>query len=560
MSKDEVKSLNDLAMAGGGQLTINPHTGLPEAGFLSSILPMIAGFALGPAGFGLTQMQAGIVSGGLGMLLNPKGGIMGGLMAGMGAYGGAGLGESLAKTGMEEATKAEIAKNTALTQPGGQAVFTPQALAAADPAQYGNLADVATKGLPAGMTPDAYANTIREAYAPATQMTQATMDRVAQGAGFGDQSLNLTTQTAGNRLSTAGQGFNALGTEAGRSSFMDNIGGGMGLAKTGLMAAAPLLADMNKKEPPAQTEDKDMGQRYTYNPNKVEGPYTADPSGRERRYFNPSYTPISADKAKSIYGFADGGIATATPMPGDKPSYQYDPAKQLYAKIESMPSNNQKKQEDEFKTQAAGNRPQENPAFDAMMATPEGRAAHEAQMANINSALTALATMAIPGMGLAKFMQSNAPSSATASSSGTGQGATTSAGNVGTGNGSTASGVGTGIGASVGNAGGGLKAGGLSDAQYNLGGYSDGGRLLRGPGDGVSDSIPAVIGKKQPARLADGEFVVPARIVSELGNGSTEAGARKLYAMMDRIQKARGSTVGKGRVAKNSKAEKYLPA
>jgi len=105
-----------------------------------------------------------------------------------------------------------------------------------------------------------------------------------------------------------------------------------------------------------------------------------------------------------------------------------------------------------------------------------------------------------------------------------------------------------------------MAGGGLSDAQYNLGGYSDGGRLLRGPGDGVSDSIPAVIGKKQPARLADGEFVVPARIVSELGNGSTEAGARKLYAMMDRIQKARGSTVGKGKVAKNSRAEKHLPA
>jgi hypothetical protein len=110
-------------------------------------------------------------------------------------------------------------------------------------------------------------------------------------------------------------------------------------------------------------------------------------------------------------------------------------------------------------------------------------------------------------------------------------------------------------------AGGGMMAsGGISDAGYNLGGYSDGGRLLRGPGDGVSDSIPAVIGKKQPARLADGEFVVPARIVSELGNGSTEAGARKLYAMMDRIQKARGKTVGKGKVAKNSRSEKYLPA
>jgi hypothetical protein len=95
---------------------------------------------------------------------------------------------------------------------------------------------------------------------------------------------------------------------------------------------------------------------------------------------------------------------------------------------------------------------------------------------------------------------------------------------------------------------------------HGLGGYSDGGRLLKGPGDGVSDSIPAVIGNKQPARLADGEFVIPARIVSELGNGSTEAGARKLYAMMERIQKRRGKTVGKGKVAVNSKADKHLPA
>jgi hypothetical protein len=95
---------------------------------------------------------------------------------------------------------------------------------------------------------------------------------------------------------------------------------------------------------------------------------------------------------------------------------------------------------------------------------------------------------------------------------------------------------------------------------HGLGGYSDGGRLLKGPGDGVSDSIPAVIGRRQPARLADGEFVVPARIVSELGNGSTEAGARKLYAMMDRVQKARKKSIGKKKVAVNSKSDKHLPA
>jgi hypothetical protein len=103
-------------------------------------------------------------------------------------------------------------------------------------------------------------------------------------------------------------------------------------------------------------------------------------------------------------------------------------------------------------------------------------------------------------------------------------------------------------------AGGGMMAaGGIS----TLGGYSDGGRLLKGPGDGVSDSIPATIGGKQPARLADGEFVIPARIVSEIGNGSTEAGAKKLYAMMDRVQRARKKSIKN--VAANTKADKYLP-
>jgi hypothetical protein len=83
-----------------------------------------------------------------------------------------------------------------------------------------------------------------------------------------------------------------------------------------------------------------------------------------------------------------------------------------------------------------------------------------------------------------------------------------------------------------------------------------GGRYLRGPGDGVSDSIPAKFERSgQPARLADGEFVIDARTVSELGNGSSEAGARKLYAMMDRVHRAR-KTAKRG---KPSGADKFLP-
>jgi hypothetical protein len=99
----------------------------------------------------------------------------------------------------------------------------------------------------------------------------------------------------------------------------------------------------------------------------------------------------------------------------------------------------------------------------------------------------------------------------------------------------------------------GFAAGGLT----GLPEYAAGGKLLRGPGDGMSDDIKANIDGEQEARLADGEFVIPADVVSHLGNGSTEAGAKALYAMMDRIRKAR---TGRQRQAPEINTDKYLPA
>lgn len=102
-----------------------------------------------------------------------------------------------------------------------------------------------------------------------------------------------------------------------------------------------------------------------------------------------------------------------------------------------------------------------------------------------------------------------------------------------------------------------LAHGGI--AGYNLGGYAAGGnpRLLRGPGDGMSDNIPATINNRQPARLADGEFVVPADVVSHLGNGSTEAGAKQLHDMMTKVRKDR---TGNPKQGKQINPQKYLPA
>ena len=98
MTPGEVQGLQSLALAHGGSLTINPKTGLPEAGFLSSLLPMIAGFALGPGGFQLmTAAQAGLAVGAVSTLAT--GSLSKGIMAGLGAYGGAGLGGGLNAVG-----------------------------------------------------------------------------------------------------------------------------------------------------------------------------------------------------------------------------------------------------------------------------------------------------------------------------------------------------------------------------------------------------------------------------------------------------------------------------
>jgi hypothetical protein len=87
-------------------------------------------------------------------------------------------------------------------------------------------------------------------------------------------------------------------------------------------------------------------------------------------------------------------------------------------------------------------------------------------------------------------------------------------------------------------------------------GYAKGG-YLDGQGDGMSDSIPATIEGKQPARLADGEFVIPADVVSHLGNGSSKAGSKRLYKMLDKVRHAR---TGNKKQGKQIKADKYLPA
>jgi len=570
MSPKEVKSLNDLAMAHGGHLTINPHTGLPEAGFLSSILPMVAGVGLmAVSGGAINPMTAGLLTGGATTLAT--GSLTEGLMAGMGAYGGAGLGESLvlggaapvaagaAETGLSTALQAE----QAMQANAAQALQTQAANTAAQNAAIQNTANVvpqATNAATLRGALDASAGFQPVASSPITELANTT---VPPGSG-------PSIETLARQVPNAQSGLNVTSTANAPTSFMDKLKlmgenfsptSVIDFAKKNPLQAASGVASMLGSDEEKRQEEKpdtNMGQRYAYSPGYTSA--TPSATGQEQAHFNPSYRPIDNTEAKKIYGFADGGATTAA-SPASYTAAEPTMPITMPAPAFSIPTVNSmadlvRAPESQGLVNAYLNRPApvdvqgqyNNYLQNTLQSTPMAVANSGYKPAAPVTPTTASSDAryiydanARKFIDNPKYVDPDAEKDKKKDKS----------------NSTPSRGPGRGMASSRAS---GYASGGLSDAHFNLGGYSDGGRLLRGPGDGVSDSIPAVIGKKQPARLADGEFVVPARIVSELGNGSTEAGARKLYAMMDRIQSARGKTVGKGKVAKNSRSEKYLPA
>jgi len=293
MTPNEVRGLQQIAMAAGGSLTLNPSTGLPEAGFLEDMLPMIIGGGLmamtggaaAPALAGLTPGMIGLGVGGIQALRT--GNLMDGVKAGLGAYGGAGLAGGLMGAGAAEIGMG--ARDMGVQQATQQ-----------------------------GLTGEAYNKAVQNTVAQ--QMAE-------KATPFGSLSTG------------ASQMFQNPG------KVVDAMGGISGLAKTGLAAAAPMLM-AEPEDPPPITPDKDMGQRYSYSagptmplpqPNvpRAGSPEQFQSFGREQRYFTPGYTKIGADQAKSLYGFAEGGETTI----------KYDPGKQQYEAIKQGQSRSPTTQE-----------------------------------------------------------------------------------------------------------------------------------------------------------------------------------------------------------------------
>ena len=440
MTKGEIKGLQELALAHGGSLSINPETGLAEASFLKNLLPTIAGIGLSMIPGVGPLMAAGIVGGGTALA---TGDINKGLMAGLGAYGGAGLGAGLSSLG-------------------------------------GSQAGLAAGAEALGTTPEVLGTT--EGMTKALEMGTETGDIIGLDPNKVERFAGAYEKAAQPSLTNMGSGIKQAFQPDGLSQLYNALPTGT-VPSLGMTAAGAVQDAFTPKVPGAPEEDpRYKGSPYRYNLASNFGGYTpARP--------NPYYTPTGL-------GYAEGGDI----MMAAGGSYDDEP-----------------RGDDQGFGFAAGGVPG---YANRGLAIGDGIAkdtdndtallgAYDAGIKRVgkNYAAANLKPVAMPKTNMSKLGE--------------------------------------------------IKTGIAAAAGGSIGGYSDGGRMLKGPGDGMSDSIPAVIGKKQPARLADGEFVVPADVVSHLGNGSTDAGAKRLYGMMDKVRKAR---TGKKKQAPAVKAEKYMPA
>ena len=496
MTPNEVNSLQGLAMANGGTLTINPDTGLPEADFLEAILPMVAGFALGPAGFGLmSSLQAGLT---VGALTGIATGDLGkGLMAGLGAYGGSNIGGALSSSGTQ------ALQSTAMTDEVARQV-------AQDAAAVSAQSTLAGTSLPLATTPIVGTQAGADAILAAAQSAPTGFSSV--GAGAKD-------------LFTSG-GFDRFGT-----ALTQQTGGGLGTTASLAGVGMPIANAMQPTYDFPEVAEATSNYAGPYRPTErdVRYPTLRDAEdSSEFQYFTPSnpipgYEPMYAAAGGSVPRYQEGGAV----MPNVDRSVQFAPANYQAGAIPEFSHNFRPIEvytpapvpetasqglaaslfgKQLFGGEAAGSTEQSGSegsggVLSGMMRKVLGKADENDAYANYTD--------------LSKFKYDPSTQRMVP-----------------------------------------MAQGGLAGLNtFNKGGMPKG-RFLQGAGDGTSDSIPATIGGSQPARLADGEFVIDARTVSEIGNGSSKAGAKKLYAMMERVHKERK----KAKRGQDSNADRYLPA
>lgn len=608
MSPNEVGALNKIAMATGGALTINPHTGLPEAGWLSSLLPMLAGgIATLATGGAAAPLWAALAGAGTGALTGDKKMSLFARMGlgALGGYGGGGLFSALGSAGTsaagtEAATEAAKQAATNAATSGASTVGSQVADAAAASgtdlasevpgvslgaldqagAQSANVLNAA--GGESGATsvlPDSLGSTESAkqlaaqqlaaqpwANLPAVQSPVMALPDISPSGNVVGQMFS-TPSGLGTPISNAqltAKGLPALTDKAGREAFMDSLKGTTFGAK-GIAAASLAPALMQPQDVTGVEQQKPWyytaapGQKSLYNPGVI-NPNIAKlgylPAGQAAfigQQWNPGQyvqqypgIPASQNPAGTIGAKAGGLMSLRRFDQGGSTSS----APSMSSALSSM-NNYYKNMLNSSATQGPMTPTVTTPSPDAMnayltrasqMVTPQSQS--QPTVADVTPSSTTAPKGVPPGIDMSKIQQYLSGMGGVGGMGGTyptytydpatGQYTQTGGGMEG-------------------------KLGGFHMAQGGLTpNYAAGGKLLHGDGDGMSDSIPAVIGGQKPQRaaLADGEFVVPADVVSHLGNGSTSAGAKRLYAMMNKVRQAR---TGNPKQGKQINPSKYLP-
>lgn len=609
MNPQEVAGLQALAMRQGGSLTVNPETGLPEAFSLKSILPMVAGAALtpvmGPAG-------AALAVGGLGTLMT--GNLQQGLMMGLGAMGGANMAGSFANLAAPAVSAASAAPSAAIAAPAaiGGAAGAPGVLASAAPAttlagatQFAPAASVGGIGFNApafaptttvgsSLLPTAASEGVKAAVTPSLQVSApfATTEPISN---------IIPTSTPSSLARPPVSGISKLFQPDERTTY-ENIGAGMKKAfssgenlmgflgdnKMNLaMSAAPLLISPEQEEVQRQ---RAMIRPYTYEVDNLSGA-PIDPYGVEAERLRGRFvagTPYYAAQG-GLMSLAEGGststattttAAPATTETATQPTQYLTPAQenvfrnifaaQQMADMPTAMSGQGLADMARFMSLAPSvSRPPLTYTPSPVLDTSEKRFTPASTVNTViekKEEVKPERSRSFRPFGVFRRIGIG----------GGGGDSSKSVSNKFSYDPTTGTYKQLAEGGSVSND---FNAGGIASLRENdfilpadvishMGnGSSDAGmeiaitqfkaRPIKGKGDGMSDSIPTSIEGKQKALVAHEEALIPREMVAFLGGGSVQKGAEKLEKFMDRVRKAR---TGKKKQAPEIDVSRYMPA
>ena len=623
MSPAEVQGLQKLAMAHGGSLTINPHTGLPEADFLSKLLPLLGGVLTGAFAPELLPYEAtatGLVAKGAGANWGQA------IMAGLSAYGGGSAVGSInamnAGSGLVAETPGIAANVETLAPVEVPAMTIPDSFAGDIPSAGTFTTDAMTSvgGAPGVLSssvvppPDTGAPVFNPTQNPDFLNPSAPAVSAPVAAGPGQiQTVYPQEGIPAHVVPNAGQQFMQHPVDATKDFYQGLGSTPLSRAAAAGGIAAPVVQSLSTNPTSAVYDQKPtfyiqrpggppLYDRGTVNPNIAKlGYLPAGQSAFSGQQFNSGvysqsptqYIPVVATAGSPVLTARDGGLLSLKRKymaSGGTSSVTPDQGKAILANSAPLPTTSTGSNQstlDAMNQYYQGQLAQASALPSQEIPPPPSSAAMDDYLAQIrqmntpstvtggnvqpfptlNSSYTAVSSSPgrrngspayFMGIDLSKYTGTNFGGPGTAGSAMTWDPATGSFVSTG-GMGSYYPSYGNSI---LGYAYGGdinsMAGGGIASLQPTSY-YAAGGKLLDGPGDGMSDSIPAVItgNKPQQAALADGEFVVPADVVSHLGNGSTKAGSQKLYAMMDKVRMAR---TGKKKQAPQVKVDRFMPA